>query len=56
MRLRFVRAQRKSARQYLELTVRSRIVKGMANIYMERHVQDLVKKEDSVINDLLREE
>ena len=29
------------AKNYRELTVRSRVVKGMANIYMERHVHDL---------------
>ena len=28
-------------KNYRELSVRSRVVKGMANIYMERHVQDL---------------
>ena len=32
VRVRFVRTETKSARQYRELRVRSRVVKGMANI------------------------
>ena len=41
VRVRLVRAKSATAQQYRELRVRSKIVKGIANLYMERHVQDL---------------
>ena len=44
VRVRMVRTRGSGARRYRELRVRSRVVKGMANIYMERHIQDLGKR------------
>ena len=44
VRVRMVRAQKDASKHYRELRVRSRVVKAMANIYMERHVQDLAKR------------
>ena len=44
VRVRVVRAQKDPKTHYRELRVRSRIVKGMANLYMERHVQDLGRR------------
>ena len=44
VRVRFVRGSKDAAKHYRELRVRSRVVKGMANIYMQRHIQDLGKR------------
>ena len=41
VRVRLVRAQHDAAPQHRELIVRSNIVKGIAKLYMERHVRDL---------------
>ena len=41
VRVRIVRAQKDKVKHFRELRVRSRVVKRMANIYMERHIQDL---------------
>ena len=41
VRVRMVRPDKDARKQYRELRVRSRVVKGMADIYMERHTQDL---------------
>ena len=44
VRVRMVRAQKDSKTQYRELQVRSRVVKEMAKLYMDRHVQDLGRR------------
>ena len=44
VRVRIVRACKEDIKQHRELRVRSRVVKAMANIYMERHIQDLGKR------------
>ena len=44
VRVRLVRANKDMTKQYRELRVRSRVVKAMANIYMERHIQDLGRR------------
>ena len=44
VRVRIVRAMKDPKTHYRELRVRSQIVKGMANLYMERHVQDLGRR------------
>ena len=44
VRVRLVRAKKDTAAHYRELRVRSRVVKGMAHIYMQRHLQDLGKR------------
>ena len=41
VRVRIVRAKQQATVKYRELTVRSAVVKYMANIYMERHIKDL---------------
>ena len=41
VRVRIVRAKQQASQKYRELTVRSAVVKHMANIYMERHIKDL---------------
>ena len=41
VRVRIVRAVQQATVKYRELTVRSAVVKYMANIYMERHIKDL---------------
>ena len=41
VRVRIVRAKQQATQKYRELTVRSKVVKHMANIYMERHIKDL---------------
>ena len=41
VRVRIVRALQQASQKYRELTVRSKVIKHMANIYMERHIQDL---------------
>ena len=41
VRVRIVRAQKDIVIQVRELSVRSRVVKRMTNILMERHIQDL---------------
>ena len=40
-RVRFVRGEPSDTDKYEELLVRSAMVKGMANIYIQRHLQDL---------------
>ena len=44
VRVQLVRAKKDTAAHYRELRVRSRVVKGMAHIYMQRHLQDLGKR------------
>ena len=44
VRVRIVRAVQDPRTQYRELRVRSKVVKSMANLYMERHVQDLGRR------------
>ena len=44
VRVRLVLAEAAKTKQYRELRVRSKIVKGMANVYMQRHIQDLAQR------------
>ena len=44
VRVRIVRSRKDDVKQYRELRVRSEVAKAMANISMERHVQDLGKR------------
>ena len=44
VRVRIVRAQKDPKTNYRELHVRSKVVKEMANIYIQAHVQDLGKR------------
>ena len=44
VRVRIVRAHKDPKTHYRELRVRSRVVKAMANLYMERYVQDLGRR------------
>ena len=44
-RVRFVRAQESIVEKFAELRVRSQVVKELANIYIERQLQDLGERE-----------
>ena len=44
VRMRFVRGPEALRQQFKELVVRSQVVKGMANIYIENHMEELLKK------------
>ena len=44
VRVRLVRAQKDPKKQYRELRVRSRVVKLMAKLYMDSHIQDLGRR------------
>ena len=44
VRVRFVRGHEALRQQFKELQVRSQVVKGMANLYIENHMEELLKK------------